>query len=52
MERLAKLQETMEDLKVERQFEQGLRNLVRGRHELQYVYGGDCFDEWGMYALC
>jgi hypothetical protein len=51
MERLAKLQETMEDLKIERQFEEGLRDLVRGRHEFQTIYSGECFYEWGMISV-
>jgi hypothetical protein len=51
MEKMAKLQEAMMDLKVERQFEEGLRKLVQGRHVFQAIYSGQCFNEWGTLSV-
>lgn len=46
MAKMDRLQEELNDLKVEGQFEDGLRNLVKGTHEIQTVYGGECLAEW------
>ena len=27
------------------------REAIRGRHELQHVYGGDCLAEWGVHSV-
>lgn len=47
-----RLQEELNDLKVEGQFEDGLRNLVKGTHEIQIVYGGECLAKWSTFHAC
>lgn len=42
------LQEMLEDLTIESQFESGVQHLLRGEYHVHNVFSGECLQEWGV----